>query len=468
MIAAIALAGVPAARAGNPGDWLGSRYINFDNTNRGAVYDASYGATLLPDGGVLMVGRGQPSHATHYGFGVVMLDARLFPNGNFGSGSGKRLYSVEAMPGGASMAVAVTRQLVGKFVVCGRAYSSDTSNEYQVAVLRIMPDGTPDSSFGTNGRAIFNAVPGHTGTHLLCRSVVTLTNGSILVAGEGYYDDGSSSPVYGGFVARLDANGTLDPNFSGNGTIFHGTLGSSVIAPLWYAMAVDSSNRIYLAGHGTIDVSGNPIPAYLVARLHANGSLDTSYTGGTGFLATNYTSSPLESDAAYAIHLLPDNSAYVAGADNVPDPANGHYGMSLLRLTADGFLQGSFGTSGRAMADFQQDGHFDSANALTIQPDGSIVLAGTSSGATNVDDLALARFNPDGTLDTGFGNYQPGMSLYSTGKPIDVKSVVFSPRSGELIVTGSFTNPDVSYASAFMASRFEADDTELIFADGFE
>ena len=66
---------------------------------------------------------------------------------------------------------------------------------------------------------------------------------------------------------------------------------------------------------------------------------------------------------------------------------------------AAGDLDGTFGTGGKVTTDFAGNG--DEARAVALQPDGKIVAAGGALGATV--DFALARYGPDGTLDTTFG-----------------------------------------------------------------
>jgi uncharacterized delta-60 repeat protein len=79
-------------------------------------------------------------------------------------------------------------------------------------------------------------------------------------------------------------------------------------------------------------------------------------------------------------------------------------GTILARFNPDGTLDSSFGTGGQVMVPFNQSG-FDTAQDVAVQADGKIVVVGlTSNSITLNDDFALARFNADGTLDTSFGS----------------------------------------------------------------
>jgi uncharacterized delta-60 repeat protein len=74
-----------------------------------------------------------------------------------------------------------------------------------------------------------------------------------------------------------------------------------------------------------------------------------------------------------------------------------------IAQAADGDLDPAFGTSGKVLTDF--DHSTDIANAVAIQADGKLVVVGTTyqNNDFSTEDFALARFNPDGTLDKTFG-----------------------------------------------------------------
>ena len=129
------------------------------------------------------------------------------------------------------------------------------------------------------------------------------------------------------------------------------------------------------------------------AASPAPGSLDVSF-GAEGALRTNFGGTY---DWAYATALQPDGRILAAGVSN----ARGTYDFALARYTSTHDLDPTFGHGGVVLTDF---GHsYDWAYALALQPDGRIVVAGVSD-ASGSKDFALARYNPDGTLDAGFGH----------------------------------------------------------------
>jgi uncharacterized delta-60 repeat protein len=154
----------------------------------------------------------------------------------------------------------------------------------------------------------------------------------------------------------------------------------------------------------------------------AAGDLDPSF--GTGGIAR-----PGDAvSTANAMVLQPDGRIVLAGST-----AGTGFDWRLTRLNADGSLDAGFGTGGIVTTDF--GGDYDIANAVALQPDGRIVVAGTegdSSGAGR--DFAIARYNRDGSLDTGFGAGGRVTAGFGPG-PDDAFEVVVQP-DGKIVVAG--------------------------------
>ena len=100
-------------------------------------------------------------------------------------------------------------------------------------------------------------------------------------------------------------------------------------------------------------------------------------------------------DSAHSITLQPDGKLVVAGYGG----GASDYDFVLARYLPDGSLDTGFGTGGKVITDF---GFSESAHSITLQPDGKLVVAGYSYNGVNFD-IALARYLPDGSLDTNFG-----------------------------------------------------------------
>jgi uncharacterized delta-60 repeat protein len=125
----------------------------------------------------------------------------------------------------------------------------------------------------------------------------------------------------------------------------------------------------------------------------------------------------------------------------------------LARYNSDGTLDSTFGVSGTVTTDFA--GGDDMANALVVQTDGKLVAAG-SALMSNID-FALARYNTDGTLDTGFG--AGGTVTTDFAGMADAASALVV-RGGMLVAAGSATAPtDPGSFNDFALARYNPNGT---------
>ncbi len=100
-------------------------------------------------------------------------------------------------------------------------------------------------------------------------------------------------------------------------------------------------------------------------------------------------------DYANAVVLQPDGKLIVAGTTGGPTTSD----FLIVRYNGDGSLDTSFGNGGKVLTDF---GMQDYAHAIAVQPDGKIVAAGVGEGPSSTNTV-LARYNADGSLDSTFG-----------------------------------------------------------------
>ncbi len=95
-------------------------------------------------------------------------------------------------------------------------------------------------------------------------------------------------------------------------------------------------------------------------------------------------------DGAAALALQPDGKVVVAGSSS---PFVGNANFALARYNPDGSLDPTFGSGGTVITDFGGNG--DGAAALALQPDGKIVVAGSAGPSSGLRDFALARYKGD-------------------------------------------------------------------------
>ncbi|GBF03829.1 hypothetical protein DAERI_010001 [Deinococcus aerius] len=184
--------------------------------------------------------------------------------------------------------------------------------------------------------------------------------------------------------------GSLDTTFGAGGRSVTDFAGRDDYAQ---AIAMQADGRLVLAGYAP-GTSGQG-QTFALTRLTRDGAPDPTFGAG-GKVQVNFGSG---NDQAYATLVQPDGKILAAGFADV----SGNRDFALLRLNADGSPDSTFGAGGRVTV--AVGAAEDRAYALALQPDGKIVVGGTSqSGAATGLDFALARLNANGTLDPSFGS----------------------------------------------------------------
>ena len=352
-------------------------------------------------------------------------------------------------------------QADGKALLIGTSTSTVSgTTSSNLTVERFNTDGTLDTSFGVgnndgspDGVVSLSLGDGNEeGT-----AIAVQTDGKIVVAGTTTSVIGSNSKNI--VVARLNADGTLDATF---GTANDGTPDGVVNLSLSNgddvsnALAIQSDGKIVFAGT-TSDISGDNI---VVARLNTDGSLDTTFGAG------NADGSPdgvvtlslgAGSDSAVAIAVQADGRLVVAGNSTSTSGDNSN-NIVVVRLNADGTMDAYFGTANDGSPDgvvnVSLSSGDDMANALAIQSNGKILVAGNSSNASG-KNAALIRLNADGSLDTGFGagvsdGTPDGVVGLSLGNGDDEFAAITVQADGKIVVTGTTTSTGSS-SNVFVA-----------------
>ncbi|MBV9280983.1 MAG: hypothetical protein JOZ41_12955 [Chloroflexi bacterium] len=234
-----------------------------------------------------------------------------------------------------------------------------------------------------------------------------------------------------GHSAAAGAAGSLDPTFGTWGRVLT-NLGQEALP----SDAVVQSN-------GDIVVSlGTPLG---VVRYLPNGSLDSTFGhGGVALAGLNSV------EDVGGLALQPDGKIVVAGSTQMPVAGGENTDFAIARFNANGTLDTSFGTGGTVTTEFFNPplaGAFEAADAVVVQPDGKILVGGSArQGQIRLapTETAIARYNPNGSLDASFGS---GGEVLANGignvvtLGLDAAGDVFALDHGaiaELISTGRF------------------------------
>ncbi len=330
--------------------------------------------------------------------------------------------------------------------------------------LHSMVPGTLDTTFNPSG-----AQPGTTVTLLgyddaydgiltvgSTPSIALQSDGKIVAGGTA--NDGTNSLFA---LARFNTDGTLDTSFNSTGT-----QPGTVVVPLingsdsfGNSIVIQSDGKILLGGWS----SNGATNVFTIVRFNTDGSLDTSF-GTAGIAQAPATAA--NGGQAYALAVQTDGKIVLAGESY--DPTDTRPVFTVVRFNTDGSLDTSFNASGPQPGIAQTpivNGSSSAAFGVAIQSDGKIIPVGyvPNPATPGQGQLALARFNADGTLDdsfnpTGLGSSIPG--IVTTFIPNTTESQnngVVIQSDGKIVTAGLiYDEPTATYFS-FVVARYNSD-----------
>lgn len=232
--------------------------------------------------------------------------------------------------------------------------------------------------------------------------------------------------------AGSSITGVLDTAFNGTGYIRHNGAGGTSANEMGYAITLDSSGRILVAGYGQSSGFNDDM---VIWRYNANGTLDTTFNG-TGFVSHNDAAGGNGVDRGYAITTDSTGRILVAGSSQT---AIGDGNMAIWRYNADGTLDTTFNGTGFLNHD-GGSGVLNSnelGNGIVVDSSGKIVVVGGSTNAAAYFDLVVWRYNANGTLDTSFnGSGYVRHNGAAGGNYDDMGQAVAIDSSGKIVVAG--------------------------------
>jgi uncharacterized delta-60 repeat protein len=325
--------------------------------------DTARDVAIQPDGKIVAVG------VSENRWNPVMSVARLLPDGSldtaFGSGGIVTLNNGIS----ASEAYSVKLQPDGKILVAGRNALFSNFSSYYIFVVRLNPDGSLDSTFGTGGKASIS-----NGSYLVGYDMELQPDGKIVIGGRAERWIGDGVVDYDMMAARLNANGTPDGGFGSNGVFefYTGAVGSQ---------SHEHARALSILPNGKIILAGTHL-----LRLDANGTVDAAFSSAPVSLGFTATDIELQSDGKFLLSVLQNSD------------------FTLARYNSTGTLDTSFGTNGNGIVSLDFGGA-DIANTIYLEPNGDILAGGsTLGGSPSRRKFALARFNSNGLPDSSFGS----------------------------------------------------------------
>jgi uncharacterized delta-60 repeat protein len=451
-------------------------------------------------------------------FAAQALGETIEPDPTFG-GDG-----IATVDGPASLGDEVSDLVVlpsGKVVAAGSMTTAGGGRDF--AAIRLNADGSLDTTFGGDG-IVTTDIDGAASSDRAFGLAVQ-DDGMVVLAGETIQNTVGADQDLA--VVRYEADGTLDDDdvqndgFGGDGIVAGG---ASTTSNDWANdVVVDGSGRVVLAGSIW---EGETVEAFeqdfLAARLTPGGAPDTSFDGdsgpGNGFVRVSFASDNFAFEEGFGIDLMDDGDPVIAGSVYTGDaPASADDQIGLARLNgADGTLDTGFGGDGRVITDpaqdafaaevatspdkvtvvgsvgselllaryDQSDGDLDAslggdgiattpasafggtqANGTDLALDGAAyVVSATLRGMPTEEDLGVARYSSDGTLDSDFGGDGTVTTSTAPGDGFERAFAVDVLDDGDAttlnkVVAGGETTPDEPEQKDMVVARFGPDVT---------
>jgi uncharacterized delta-60 repeat protein len=363
-------------------------------------------AIVQPDGKIVAIGYG--GNAPNVDFAL----ARYNPDGSLDTSFGTGGLVTTSFSIFFDQAFSGLLQVDGKIIAIGTANGGGVD----FALARYNPDGSLDSTFGIGG-----LVTTDFGGTEQAHSGLLQPDGKIIAIG---YSNVSGTDDFA--LARYNSDGSLDTSFGTGGLV---TTDFGVGDRAFSGLLQPDGKIVAIGNRSTTD--------FALARYNSDGSLDTSF--GTGGLVITDFGGIEQADSG----LLQTDGKIIAIGSSSSD-------FALARYNPDGSLDTSFGTGGLVTTDFGGD---DRANSGLLQTDGKIIALG-SSNASGDNDFALARYNPDGSLDTTFGtgglvttDFGAGDRAFSGLLQPDGKVVALGQRNTTAFALARYLIPSVEISA---------------------
>jgi uncharacterized delta-60 repeat protein len=376
-------------------------------TNMSSGFDGAYDVVVQADGKIVAAGE-VDGLGGRLGLVRHTADGSLDPTF---SGDGKVLTN---LTGGADFGLDVALQPDQKIVVTGGIGGSGG----RCGVYRFNPDGSLDPTFSGDGRQAINFSPGWDS----CFDLQIQGDGKIVTGGVAAGQGTRAT------LLRLDPDGSLDPTFTGDGTLVRNYTSRT---DYFEAIALQADGKIVVAGTADWDRSGSRL---LVARFEADGTADPTFSGD-GLILANF---PTAYDGAYALGVQPADQHIVVGGQAGES-------LTLLRYRPDGTLDPAFSGDGRVVTEVAPT--LDYAEDLEVQADGKIVAGGSASYFRPDSKFLLVRYDAAGLLDPSFSGDGELVINFTNGAD-EGYGIALQPADGKIVVAGTASGSKGRFALA--------------------
>lgn len=312
------------------------------------------------------------------------------------------------------------------------------SSSQQFRLARFLPNGAPEPGFkiSTGG---FDPRPGVNAEAV--SEAVTMSSDSIVVAGHANraldlalakYDD------MGGLIKQV----TLDFDANTEGYIVH-------------KVAFDPAGQLLVMGSLQTFQSGAFVSQVFVLRLNADLTVDEQYGVQGHFVSTLTAAESVDSPLDMDLAVLADSACLVTTVTR--DLSTGNDVFTVLRIDNQGRADLNFGTAGKVSDNLGAASNLARPTGLVVQDSGAIVVAGVVVDlAAFTTQFALVRFTADGRLDDTFGDAGRTITSFGPDRAATARALTLLPN-GQLVVVGSVLDGDsIDFALARYSTPISA------------
>lgn len=314
----------------------------------------------------------------------------------------------------------------GRIYVGGNSYSGVASS-LDAFLMRLLPDGTLDSTFANAGMLLLKDLTGAGSDDFITHLALDPAGAIIIAGGSG----NSSAAPLSIFVAKLTTTGAFDTTFNTTGIKFIASLPSASSAYVSCAgVALDATGRIVVAGTGYNSTGAFDVGIW---RFTSTGAPDTTFSGD-GLYQGHQLLGGLVTQAT-SMHVAGNKVLFSGSGLNL----SANNDTLLVRLNEDGTPDSTFGTNGVVTASGVAGGNgYDLAVNFTFDAQGRIVVSGNSANAAGNADAVIWRYLATGAPDLSFNG--TGLRVVRNtagGRGFDSGTGITLDSQGRIVMTGS-------------------------------
>lgn len=365
--------------------------------------------------------------------GTTIAVIRYLPNGSldntFGQGG-----KVSTLIGNSCYATSVALQPDGKIIVGGSLEPFSTGD---FIIARYLSNGSLDNTFGTNG--IVTTDFGSSYDYI--SSIIVQSDGNILAIGQHFTATSGNFPNYGLAMSRYNIAGNLDKSFGINGKVTFDDLNGN-----GKSADIQEDKKIVVGGTKMSGSTNNYNIFHAVARFNFNGTLDNTF-GNNGIATTDLHNNNISfiPPSTLGTKILANGKIITGAYANGLAECKYCNNYALVQYNSNGTADNSFGNNGIVITDILL-GKEETTSCIAINQN-KIILGGWIDSTSVNDDFAIVRYNMNGTVDNSFGTN--GIVITDFKLKVDdyLNSIAIQPDNKIVAAGINYTN-DIQFALA--------------------